>query len=774
MTKIYFGKTGKPPHLLQYHSLDVAAVAQALVDEHIAKLTGIELEPCRSLVGYIASLHDLGKFSWRFQDMLNGSPEKYTIRHDALGLSLSIRLKVLPRSTAEVVFGHHGAPVSLIGPNGIKIRIDKHFSESDIEAAELFCREMYEFYRPPEHDLNPVATWHLSGLITLADWLGSGFSEHLADLIPLETYWIRYAQPAAQKAIQRAQIQTPEVSQRLLTVDDPRPMQTVASQIELKNHPQLFIIEDQTGSGKTEAAFLLAHRLMASDLAEGIYWALPTMATSNAMYSRIRKVYRQLYESEPTLMLAHSRRQSVIESTNDDASDWLGDNHKKALLADVGVGTIDQALMAVLPTRHQNLRLFGLRRHVLVVDEVHSFDPYVLRLLQRLLEFHRGAGGSAILLSATLPSSIRQGLVASYGDPKGLTMDYPLLTCCDTQSEREVSTQAARERKVITTPVYENPEGIIQSLVDDGLCVAWVRNTVGEAIEAWHRLNHLNPTIFHSRFTAVDREKKERSLLADYGPGSSDPKRRGKVVIATQVLEQSLDVDFDAIISDLAPMDLLIQRAGRLQRHQRGSRPPAVLYVHMPEPIDDSGEKWFSSWSKAGMVYPSHGRLWATAKLIESRGFWKEPEDLRTMIERAYSDPAPEALAKRDSQADRQYQRDLSFARLNLLRLETGYRNVSGPSYDERYTPTRLALPTTTLRLVKGDARPWGSSWQDGDLRVNGIWTDSPQADELRNQMGSGARWVLPVIIDDQGVGTITNEQNTKMVRYSEAGLEME
>src|SRR5690606_25025277 len=185
---------------------------------------------------------------------------------------------------------------------------------------------------------------------------------------------------------------------------NPTPLQAYAQTVELGKVPQLFILEDVTGAGKTEAAMVLVHRLMASGLASGLYVGLPTMATANAMYKRMSESYRRLYAEQelPSLVLAHGASKlskafsdSVALSTQTDdknyennelsasayCNQWLADSRKKALLADVGVGTIDQALLGVLPARHQSLRLFGLTNKVLLVDEVHAFDPYMRSLL---------------------------------------------------------------------------------------------------------------------------------------------------------------------------------------------------------------------------------------------------------------------------------------------------------------------------------------------------------------------------------------------------------
>jgi CRISPR-associated endonuclease/helicase Cas3 len=252
-----------------------------------------------------------------------------------------------------------------------------------------------------------TVSWQLAGIAVMADWLGSN-QEHFkyySKPEELVVYWHKHALPSAKKAIQSmpAKPKTSQfqgLSNLFPFIKEPTPLQEYAINEPLNDKPQLFILEDVTGAGKTEAALILTHRLLSAGLADGLYVALPTMATANAMYQRLGKVYRRFYESSdlPSLILAHGARELSMNYTNGYnereqelsatayCHAWLADSRKKALLADVGVGTLDQALLAVLPARHQSLRLLGLGRKVLLVDEVHAYDSYMQKLLDALLE----------------------------------------------------------------------------------------------------------------------------------------------------------------------------------------------------------------------------------------------------------------------------------------------------------------------------------------------------------------------------------------------------
>ncbi len=791
-------------HLLPYHCLDVAAVGWFLMDtrkprcQRLSAHLDVHPEWLRRFFTFCLVLHDLGKFSRAFQGLqTNLSPAlvstnqrmPYTERHDNLGYRLwnnSLAAQVENRDKndrswlrkirpwLEIVFGHHGIP-----PNNSGERLTNFFETEDEEATSKFTCDTITFFLA---DFDPaplfdkkllkklkLISWQLAGITVLADWMGSNKNhfKYYWQTMPLADYWYTIALTSAKQAMQELP-QKPEVS-RFTSINDlfsfietPTPLQEYATNEPLAEAPQLFILEDVTGAGKTEAALVLTHRILSAGLADGLYVALPTMATANAMYQRLGEVYQCFYKRDdmPSLILAHGARQlskefrqsvTLAENVAEDSNysndllvgnqdlsatvfcnAWLADSRKKALLADVGVGTIDQALLAILPSRHQSLRLLGLGRKVLLVDEVHAYDPYMFKLLETLLEFHAKQGGSVILLSATLPHTMRENLVTAFGNGLGRepsminSQAYPLATHIPTEDiqEQHIDTRAEVKRTVEVRRLDSQKTIIeqIEQAVKQGKCVCWIRNTVQEARNSYQELAKTNWLergslhLFHSRFAMIDRQKIEAETLERFGKNSNHEKRKGQVLVATQVVEQSLDLDFDLMITDLAPIDLIIQRAGRLCRHMRDlqgnqiigadgqdKRGKPVLLILAPVAESDADENWLKTQQPGTQaVYPHIGRLWLTTRLLfgsGEQGHFSMPGDARTLVEGVYSPEAeetiPELLQEISWDADGKDMMQLSIAHLNVLKLSKGYTRRSGEWDEENRIPTRLTESET-------------------------------------------------------------------------------
>ncbi|OGT02737.1 MAG: hypothetical protein A2143_07745 [Gallionellales bacterium RBG_16_57_15] len=786
------------------------------------------------------SLHDLGKFSEAFQSQKPelfealqerepDSAKSYTERHDSLGQWLW-RDYLADRAVEDgwfggttelqmsgldvwmrAVTGHHGQPPKAAPAY---CSIDDYYSGRDKKATHFFVDAMRDLLLPQSATEIPAAfdaaqfehvsqalSWWFAGVAVLADWLGSNtdFFAYQPAAMPLEEYW-RHARQQAKKALQASGV----ASQKIVAgksfanffddITTPSPLQQWAIDTEILEGPQIYLLEDVTGAGKTEAALTIAYRLMERGAAHSFFIALPTMATSNAMYLRMAAFYQQLFAGDASLVLAHGSRQLVerfaasvlpsshaendLEQVDETASArctaWLADHNKRALLSQAGVGTIDQALLSVLHSKHQSLRLLGLFHKVLIVDEVHACDAYMQGVLEVLLEFHARAGGSVILLTATFSAHMKQALLAAYARgrdsacPSIQSVAYPLATAWqssfpDKLDEAALGTRATVKRTVSID--YRHQQTEIVAMIDvalaSGQCVCWIRNTVANAMEAFElfarRLPQERLTLFHARFALGDRLAKEEDVLAAFGPKSNASKRAGRLVIATQVIEQSLDVDFDLLVSDLAPIDRLIQRAGRLRRHNRdvsGNRLAAnepeqrgmpLMVVFGPAWNAEPAANWFkNTFPKAAGVYPDHSQLWLTAKALQ-KGHFSMPDDARILIEGVFGEASeiPQGLQRKNLTVLGQQMADASHAKTNALNFSAGYRRGDVLDWwSEAKTPSRLGDASVNVVLAHWEGErllPWAKrtdhAWAYSAVRVaERLLASTPQPEDATRQ----------------------------------------
>ena len=441
---------GEPAwHPIAYHSLDVAAVADALLTVNprklgvMADLFGTSRDNAHRFLVCLIALHDVGKFSKHFQAK---SPEAWehltghlgpwklppSSRHDADAFLMreAIELRALMRPATSnwdngdlntiwaAITGHHGQPRN---DNGGPTEFIPGIVPKCLDAARAFSQDICTLFDtidaiPPPDECNlSVLSWLVCGLTVISDWVGSNrdWFPYRVPAQSLAEYW-DYSRAKAAEAIVKAGVLPSQLSAdmsagRLLSKEiaaSLSPLQQRVCDMPLPEGPSLTIIEDVTGSGKTEAAILLAARLMAGARASGLFFALPTMATANAMYDRLAQSYEQLFDdtSNPSLVLGHGKRMlnekftdSILDTGKADEGypegggatcvAWIADDRRKVFLAEIGIGTIDQALLGVLPSRHQVLRLWGLSDRVLIIDEAHAYDAYMAQEMERQLEF---------------------------------------------------------------------------------------------------------------------------------------------------------------------------------------------------------------------------------------------------------------------------------------------------------------------------------------------------------------------------------------------------
>lgn len=466
---------GQVRHPAVLHMLDIGAVAERLIEPF-----GIG-PALRDALVLLVALHDLGKISDSFRAMIKqGATQTYRhwqlsealfFAHDAL-LGAKLGGDEIQRAALyAAVAGHHGQPSALVlgelGGSSRDLRKALRQVGSGLEpAGEVIAAFCALWPGASLHNLAPGAattalSWWLPGLCAAADWVGSNtlWFPPRAGQPPLADY-LAEARKAAVRAVADAGLTGSPVQPGATFDFALRPMQAACASVALPDGPLLAVIEDETGAGKTEAALILAHRMARAGKGRGLYFALPTMATADAMFGRARDAVGRIFAA-PTLTLAHGRAGLSVPfrdlptggAPGEDApscTDWLKQSRRRALLADVGVGTVDQALLSVLPVRHQTLRHFGLSSKILIVDEVHEMgEPYIGKELERLLQMHRAAGGSAILLTATLPLDLRARLLETYGGANPGPA-YPALTVAGGASV----TEFAADTRPLKGPVH--------------------------------------------------------------------------------------------------------------------------------------------------------------------------------------------------------------------------------------------------------------------------------------------------------------------------------
>jgi CRISPR-associated endonuclease/helicase Cas3 len=817
-------------HPIAYHLLDVAAVAEELlrnrrlIVQRLTRLLGLAEEDTRALIVALAALHDLGKFAPAFQAK---APEHWPVaalgpfpkeqapigrRHtedgfvlwdERLAERLSSRVwtngEDALRTLAPAVFGHHGRPVgSGFARDPLRARFRNGLSAAE-QCAEtvlslLLLHPVTSVGQPADAEVE-LASWLVSGLLTTADWIGSreGWFPY-AEPDPADAALAKYLERAralAKVAVRKAGLVPSQPSpERSFTEvarvpGSPTPLQRWASEVALPSGPSLFLIEDVTGSGKTEAAQMLVHRLISAGHASGAYWAMPTMATANAMYARQARAIRALYIRDdaawPSLVLAHGQQalheafrstvlrvdtpsddrvpDAAIGSDDDDELDssvacaaFLADDRRVALLADVGVGTVDQAILGVLPSRFNTMRLLGLSEKVLIIDEAHAYDAYMGVEIQELLRFHAAFGGSAVVLSATLSARQRRSIAEAWADGvagggrlvtfggglASVSSEYPLATAVSAVGLHEEKLEAAPwSHRSVGVRLVHDLEGAISHVLDAqsrGGAVAWVRNTVDDCLDAAARLRDrgADVLVFHARFAQGDRQEREGEVMRLFGREARAEDRRGRVLVATQVIEQSLDLDFDAMVSDVAPIDLLVQRAGRLWRHtewRAAERPSGLsteLVVFSPVPSNEPPADWLGGpFAGTAHVYDNVGVLWRTVRALTDVGRIETPRGSRSLIERVYdSEDVPDSLVRATQGAEGKASAHAATANFGVLKARDGYHADAVAWASDIRMPTRLGDLRTTVRLARVGSddilEPWvsvsGPAWKSWAL----------------------------------------------------------
>ena len=550
----------------------------------------------------------------------------------------------------------------------------------------------------------PEFQHHFLGLCNLADWIGSNEEWFRYADAPDDGYIVR-ARERAEYAIRKVGLDIgaqraafdgggiPDFGSLFAfgeSIAEPNAIQQAAA-LDTPLDAPVAIIESETGSGKTEAALWRFARMYGKGLVDGMYFALPTRAAAVQIHGRVERFVAKLFPEgqRPPVVLAVPGYQDDnpasaaiaipdyphgYDTHADDEKPWASESPKRFLAAQIAVGTVDQAMLGALKVKNAHLRSSSLARNLLVVDEVHASDVYMGVVLQRLLDAHAGAGGYALLMSATLGSAARERWLWSDADRTGdmpsmdATIDTPYPAVSTAAGIRDVGENGQDKAVDISaTPEMGNFEAVARralAAARAGAKVLVVRNTVGYAVSTQQKIEELAadadaglrfavngvPTLHHGRFAAGDRRLLDRRVEALLGKDTRAA--GGVIVVGTQTLEQSLDIDADLLITDLCPVDVLLQRIGRLHRHPRSDRPAAYGKAQciVLTPADEDLTRLLKQTSNVnglgpnGYVYRSLHTLEATRRLIDRHPVWRIPEMNRMLVERATHPDALDAI----------------------------------------------------------------------------------------------------------------------------------
>jgi len=700
---------------LRAHMLDVGVAAQAILarlshnrQKNLRETFGLNESELAGFVGTVAALHDIGKASPDFQLKwrdgqtarsgnfeLPNSSRGSGIRHEVYSHVIvhdALAIRTLERRTVSTILDsiavHHG-----IYPSGGDVlqatqnwrRWAPNNTSWALAHADLIARVYTSFGwidPPPIYAIDDyrhgAAAVAMASIISAADWIGSSLP--YTERIEEDEIWIQRRKGQIEELLDRLNWRLSN-ARGLSTYSDlfgtrdenghaafsPRPLQsTIARAISDCGEPILIIVEAPMGEGKTEAALYAAAHLCEHVGHEGLYVALPTMATSNQMYGRVQQYLERFLgqDEEGLLQLLHGStilneayssiidvRSNTCEAIDVDASisasSWFTGS-KKGFLTQFAVGTVDQALYGVLPVKHWFMRLYGLSNKTVVLDEVHAYDAYTGELIVKLVNWLLRMNSSVIIMSATLPAEIREKLEQArtkvLGDVSNKTIaqdmaSYPRLTIANSKGVQRHSFLVSdqNQKQVQICSVSHEIESVASLLIENagkGRCVVAIVNTVKRAQDLYLAVEgkwSLEPFLFHARMPGTWRSEREVKILSLFGPTGNRPERA--IVIATQVVEQSLDVDFDVMYTDLAPIDLVLQRTGRLQRHPRPARTfEPILYIGGMEAILSDPKTMEVG---CGRVYERYPMLHSVAAL-QGRNHFSLPADIDVLVQRVY------------------------------------------------------------------------------------------------------------------------------------------
>lgn len=684
---------------------------------------------------FFAAIHDIGKASPGFQEQLKLSignskfktreelEQKYQLRHE------NISYKFLERYKSDI-FEDNDMLLNVIKYHHGYIRNDKSSDWGDDSKWNIIRNDIYTslnsiFEYSDSYLIDCVKCTNINdhnfkfhaGLLSVSDWIGSDENIFNPNDFMGDSLNIDLIRDIAKDALGKYGFLEPTIYKNLSFEDVfkfvPKPIQTILS--DNITCPGVYVVEAPMGYGKTEAAEYAAYIAIQRGICNGIYFALPTQTTSNVLFDRYRNFVERISDiPKNDIRLTHSK--SSFHESMSGMHSWFGG--KRSILSKFALGTIDQAIMSVVPNyRHFFIRTFGLNKKVVIFDEVHSYDVYTSKLMKEMIDELVSMDCVVILLSATLTNQAKKNLC---GDNSNI-QKYPLITKVTSDSisysylrndVKNINVKInifhvdnSKDRKNFIPSRLDELNKCL-NLANEGKMVLWIENTVKDSQEVFSFLNQKksNCGLLHSKFTTKDRMENENYWIDIFG---KEGKREvGCILVGTQVCEQSLDIDADYLVTAICPSDMLCQRLGRLHRHERKNRnvPECTILSDIAYETFETNNV-FSYKQKIG----SNAFVYSPYILRKTHFVWKDkkevciPKDIRNILEETY-------LENNESEIDKMLKinfdmvnRNKRMEATNAINSSSGQKDDDNSSDvdDDFYSTRDIQLPTIDVILCK-------------------------------------------------------------------------
>ncbi|WP_337248437.1 CRISPR-associated helicase Cas3' [Rhodovulum visakhapatnamense] len=654
------------------------------------------------------------------------------------------------------LFAHHGRPVPEPSPGKAAAAFPPgRIAGYDWRAQEtVMGRALLDWFpeigRSSAPSPKPALLHFFCGLLTLADWIGSDRKAFPFEGSFRSDYW----ETARDRANERvADIGLAEGSLHLraapgwaLISDYPSPRPAQEAVGDLPVNERLVLLEAETGSGKTEAALWRFATLVAAGEVDALYFAVPTRAAARQLQRRVNAALQRMFDPTPEAILAVPGQLLSGEAAGrplpgfavlwDDTTArparWAAEHAARFLAAQVAVGTVDQVALGGLRAKYAHLRGSALSRALVVIDEVHASDAYMTEVQLAMVRSHLALGGHAMLMSATLGAAARRKWLNEAVADLATDIARPYPAIWTTRGPQPVAPDNDAD-KAVHIEVHRGWSGDAAAVLaleaaNRGARVLVIRNTVMRAQETFAACNAARPdlllavdgqpTLHHSRFAVEDRALLDIAVEEAIG---KDSPQRGRIVIGTQTLEQSLDLCADLLITDLCPMDVLLQRIGRLHRHRRlrpsGFEAARAVVMCPPDGLDpltrtaENGLGAYADGPSLSGIYVDVPGLAATLAEIEARPVWQIPTMNRALVEAATHPDALDRIATAQGwQSYRQRVSGRALAEMSAAGLVLLDRTAQLPRTfpDDERIRTRLGEDGVILTLPEGTRGAFG------------------------------------------------------------------